>query len=64
MKCDQCQKQFLEFSELQSHQNECAVTKNDNTTEVFNDNEDELIAVDMIIQSDENHGENIIIFTE
>ena len=61
MKCDQCQEQFLEFSELQSHQNECAVTKIDNT-EVFNDNE-ELIAVDMIIQS-ENHGENIIILTE
>ena len=61
MKCDQCQEQFLEFSELQSHQNECAVTKIDNT-EVFNDNE-ELITVDMIIQS-ENHGENIIILTE
>ena len=61
MKCDQCQEQFLEFSELQSHQNECTVSKIDNT-EVFNDNE-ELIAVDMIIQS-ENHGENIIILTE
>ena len=61
MKCDQCQEQFLEFSELQSHQNECTVSKIDNT-EVFNDNE-ELITVDMIIQS-ENHGENIIILTE
>ena len=57
MKCNQCQKEFLEHSELQSHLNECAVTKNDNTTG------DELIAVDMIIQS-ENHGENIIILTE
>ena len=64
MKCNQCQKEFLEHSELQSHLYECAVTKNDNTTELFNDNGDELIAVDMIIQSDEDHGEKIIILTE
>ena len=58
MKCNQCQKEFLEHSELKSHLNECPVTKNDNTTG------DELIAVDMIIQSDEDHGEKIIILTE
>ena len=58
MKCNQCQKEFLEHSELKSHLNECPVTKNDITTG------DELIAVDMIIQSDEDHGEKIIILTE